>query len=109
MLSSRWILRYTYCRSNDAVVGIDVGLKSFAVDSDGNTFDNPHYLGKTHDRIKVAQRNLSRKKNGSNNRNKARVKLAMSFGKVNNQRNDFLHKVSRYDVNEYGTICVGRP
>ena len=91
---------------NDAVVGIDVGLKSFAVDSDGNTFDHPHYLGKTHDRIKVTQRNLSRKKNSSNNRNKARVKLEKLFGKVNNQRNDFLHKVSRYYVNVYGTICV---
>ncbi len=91
---------------NDAVVGIDVGLKSFAVDSDGNTFDHPHYLGKTHDRLKVTQRNLSRKKKDSNNRNKAREKLAKLFDKVNNQRNDFLHKVSRYYVNEYGTICV---
>ena len=91
---------------NDAVVGIDVGLRSFAVDSDGNTFDHPHYLGKTHARIKVAQRNLSRKTKGSNNRGKARAKLAKLFYKVNNQRNDFLHKVSRYYVNEYGTICV---
>lgn len=91
---------------NDSVVGIDVGLKSFVVDSDGNTFDHPHYLGKTHAHIKVAQRNLSRKTKGSNNREKARAKLAKLFDKVNNQRNDFLHKVSRYYVNTYGTICV---
>ncbi len=91
---------------NDAVVGIDVGLRSFVADSDGNAFDHPHYLGKTQGRIKVAQHNLSRKKKGSNNRDKARAKLAKLFDKVNNQRNDFLHKVSRYYVNQYGTICV---
>ena len=91
---------------NDCAVGIDVGLKSFVVDSDGNTFDHPHYLGKTHDRIKVAQLNMSRKNKGSNNRKKARAKLSKLFDKVNNQRNDFLHKVSRYYVNTYGTICV---
>lgn len=91
---------------NDAVVGIDVGLRSFTVDSDGNAFDHPHYLGGTHNRIKFAQRNLSLKKKGSNNKEKARAKLAKLYDKVNNQRNDFLHKVSRYYVNRYGTICV---
>jgi putative transposase len=91
---------------NNRTVGIDVGLKSFIVDSDGTTFNNPRYLGKTMDRIKAAQRNLSRKKKGSNNKEKARAKLAKLFDKVSRRRNDFLHKVSRYYVNNYSTICV---
>ena len=91
---------------NDRVVGIDVGLKSFAVDTDGREFENPRYLGKTLDRIKMAQRNVSRKKKGSNNREKARVRLAKLHLKVNNQRSDFLHKLSRFYVNTYATICV---
>ncbi len=91
---------------NGAMVGIDVGLESFAVDSDGNSFENPRYLGRSLDKIKTAQRRLARKQKGSTNREKARVKLAKQHDKIENQRNDFLHKVSRYYVNNYGTICV---
>jgi len=91
---------------NDRAVGVDVGLKSFAVDSDGYDFANPRYLGHMLDRIKNIQRDLSRKKKGSNNREKAKAKLTKVHDKANNQRNDFLHKLSRYYVNSYGTICV---
>jgi putative transposase len=91
---------------NDRIVGIDMGLKAFAVDTDGHEFENPRYLGRTLDRIKIAQRNLSRKKKGGSNRGKAKAKLAKLYEKVNNQRNDFLHKLSRFYVNTYGTICV---
>jgi len=71
---------------NDRAVGIDVGLKSFAVDSDGYDFENPRHLGHMLDRIKNAQRDLSRKKKGSNNREKAKAKLAKVHDKTNNQR-----------------------
>ena len=91
---------------NDRIVGIDVGLKSFAVDTDGREFENPRYLGKSLDRIKTAQRNMSRKKIGSKNREKARVRLAKLYMKINDQRSDFLHKLSRFYVNTYATICV---
>jgi putative transposase len=91
---------------NDRIVGIDVGLKAFAVDTDGHEFENPRYLGRTLEHIKNAQRNLSRKKKGSRNREKAKAKLAKLCDKVNNQRNDFLHKLSRFYANMYGTICV---
>ncbi len=91
---------------NNRIVGIDVGLKAFAVDTDGHEFKNPLYLGKALDRIKTAQRSVSRKKKGSNNRKKAKMRLAKLHDKVNNQRNDFLHKLSRFYVNTYGTICV---
>jgi putative transposase len=90
---------------NSAVVGIDVGLSNFAVDSDGNGFENPRCLEKMAKRVRQAQRILTRKEKGSKNRGKARKKLAKLHEKVDNQRNDFLHKVSRYYVNNYGTIC----
>lgn len=91
---------------NDNQVGIDVGIKSFAVDSDSNNIENPKYLDKKMARIKLMQKKLSRKKKGSNNRIKARAKLAKMHLKVFNQRRDFLHKLSRYYVNNYGTICI---
>lgn len=91
---------------NGAVVGIDVGLSNFVMDSDGNSFENPRCLGKSLEKIKIAQKTLSRKQKGSNNREKARGRLSMLHERVNNQRNDFLHKVSRYYVNNYGTIFV---
>jgi putative transposase len=91
---------------NGAVVGIDVGLSNFTVDSDGNGLENPHSLGRSLEKIKIAQKMLSRKQKGSNNREKAKRRFSMLHEKVNNQRNDFLHKVSRYYVNNYGTICV---
>lgn len=91
---------------SDRIVGIDVGLKTFAVDTDCHKFENPRYLSRTLDRIKAAQRNLSRKKKGSSNRGKAKAKLAKLHDKVNSQRSDFLHKLSRFYVNAYGTICV---
>jgi len=91
---------------NDRVVGIDVGLKTFAVDTDSHGFENPRYLGKTLDRIKTAQRNASRKQKGSKNREKARIRLAKLYLKVYDKRSDFLHKLSRFYVNTYSTICV---
>jgi putative transposase len=91
---------------SERMVGIDLGLKSFAVDTDGHGFENPRYFGNTLDRIKTVQRNLSRKKKGSKNRGKAKTRLAKLHEKVNNQRNDFLHKLSRFYINTYGTICV---
>lgn len=91
---------------NGAVVGIDVGLSNFVVDSDGNCFENPRCLGRSLEKIKIVQKTLSRKQKGSNNREKARGRLSMLHEKVNNQRNDFLHKVSRYYVNNYGRIFV---
>lgn len=91
---------------NSAIVGIDVGLSNFVMDSDGNSFENPRCFGRSLEKIKIAQRRLSRKQKDSNNREKARKWLSKMHEKVNNQRNDFLHKVSRYYVNNYGTIFV---
>jgi len=87
-------------------VGIDMGLKSFAVLSDGTTVANPKYLRKSEKRLKRKQRELSRKKKGSTNRRKSRVVVARLHRKVREQRSDFHHKVSRKLVNTCGFIAV---
>jgi len=87
-------------------VGLDVGLKSFAVDTDGKSVENPRFAERAATKVKNIQRRLSRAKKGSNNRQKLRDKLDKVHERINNQRSDFLHKLSRYYVNNYDIICV---
>ena len=75
-------------------VGVDLGLKEFAICSDGYRVANPKFLRRTEKQLVKAQRELSRKKKGSSNRNKARLKVAKLHEKIANQRKDFLHKLS---------------
>jgi putative transposase len=76
-------------------VGIDVGLKSFYTDSEGNTVANPRYLRKAEKHLKRLHRCVSRKKKGSKNRKKAIKKLAKGYLKVQRQRQDFARKTAR--------------
>ncbi len=92
--------------STGKAVGVDVGIQHFCVDSDGNYFENPKFIDKTLNKIKKLQKQLSRKQKTSKNREKARIKLAKAYEKLENQRNDFLHKLSRYYVNNYDVIVV---
>jgi putative transposase len=87
-------------------VGIDLGLKEFAITSDGEIFSNPKHLKKSEKRLKKLQKDLARKKKGSNNRNKARLKVAKLHEKIFNQRQDFLHKLSHYIISENQTIVI---
>ena len=87
-------------------VGIDLGIKDFAITSDGQKISNPKYLAKSEKKIAKLQRQLSRKSKGSNNRNKARIKLARAWDKVTNQRTDFLQKLTTELIRKYGTICL---
>ncbi len=87
-------------------VGIDMGVRYFASDSDGNQVENPKYYERTLEKIAKLQRELSRKKVGSNNWLKCRQRLAKAYEKLQNQRNDFLHKLSRYYVNNYDLVAV---
>ncbi len=87
-------------------VGLDVGLKSFVVDTDGNSVENPRFAEKAAIKVKNIQRRLSRTEKGSNNRRKLKDKLSRAHERINNQRTDFLHKLSRHYVNNYDTICV---
>ncbi|MDA8272778.1 MAG: transposase [Deltaproteobacteria bacterium] len=87
-------------------IGIDMGIKSFAVLSNGETLDNPKYLVKSEEKLNKKQKRLSPKKKGSNNRKKARIVVAKLHKKVSNQRKDFQHKQSRRLVDNYGYIAV---
>jgi putative transposase len=87
-------------------VGIDVGIRHFLTDTDGRQVENPRFYEKALERIRVRQRQLSKKQRGSRNREKARVRLAKAYEKLVNQRNDFLHKLSRFYVNGYDVIAV---
>ena len=89
-----------------AIAGIDVGIKDFAITSDGNKFDNPKYLAKSEKKLVREQKRLSRKPKGSKNRNKSRVKVAKIHEKITNQRNDFLHKTTINLVKDYDVISV---
>ena len=88
------------------LIGIDVGIKDFYSDSNGNVVSNPKYLEKSMRKLIREQRKLSRKQKGSNNRNKQRVKVALVHEKITNQRNDFLQKQSTMLIRENQTICI---
>jgi len=79
----------------NTAIGIDVGLKNQVTTSTGETIEYPRYYVKAEQKLAVAQRDLSRKKKGSSNRRKARIKVARLHQKIQNHRNEFLHQVSR--------------
>lgn len=85
-------------------IGIDLGLKSFLVTSDGEAVQSPKFLRKSEEKLKFFQRRLSRKVKGSANRDKARHKVALIHEKIANQRKDFLHKLSHRLVSENQAI-----
>lgn len=90
----------------DTTIAIDLGIKNFAVLSNGEHIANPKCLRKSEGRLKYLQRCLSRKKKGSANRKKARYKVAKIHNKISNQRNDFLHKLSSKIISENQTIII---
>ena len=81
-------------------VGLDMGLTHFCITSDASKFDNPRWLEKHERNLRNKQKDLSRKQKGSNNRNKARIKVAKVHNKISNCREDFHHKLSRRIVDE---------
>ena len=90
----------------DTTIGIDMGIKDFAVCSNGDTYENPRHLIKAEQRLRTLQKRLSRKKKGSNRRNRARMILARQHEKVANRRQDYLHKISTKIVRENQAIVV---
>lgn len=92
--------------SDDTTIGIDLGIKDFAVTSEGEIIENPKFLRDNIERLKVLQRRASKKQKGSNNRKKANNRVALMHEKIKNQRQDFLHKLSSRLVSENQTICL---
>jgi len=91
-------------KSTNPTVGVDVGIKTFVVLSDGECVENPRHFKKSEQQLAKQQRRLSRKVKESQNRNKQRTKVARVHRKIRRQREDFLHKVSRSLVENYGCI-----
>jgi len=86
-------------------LGIDVGLKSFLTDSEGNTVSNPRHYRKAENRLKRLQRRLSRKQKKSAHRKKARKQLAKQHLKVQRQREDFARKQANTLVSSHDLIA----
>jgi putative transposase len=86
-------------------VGVDLGLKDFVTLSTGEKIKPPQYLRNSERRLKIRQRRLSRKQKGSNNRGKARLRVAIQHERVANQRKDFHHQLSHSLVERFGFIA----
>ena len=93
---------------DDTALGIDLGIKSLAVCSDGRTFDNPKNLQRSLDRLKLLQKRLSCKQKGSANRNKARIRVARLQEHIANSRKNNLHKITHALTHDsqVRTICL---
>lgn len=87
-----------------SAIGIDVGLKDFAILSDGTVYKNPKFFRTLEKKLAKAQRILSRRKKGSSNWNKQRIKVARIHEKIVNARKDYLHKISTYIVKNHDII-----
>lgn len=92
--------------SAGAIVGLDMGIKSFAVSSDGHEYTNHKYLAKAEKKLARLQRQFSRKAKGSHRREKARIQVARVHEHIANQRNDTMHKLSTKLVRENDVICI---
>ena len=92
--------------SVETKIGIDLGLKEFAITSSGEHVPNPKFFRESERKLAKLQRALSRTEKGSNNRTKARIKVARLHERITNQRKDFLHKYSHKVVSENQVIVL---
>ena len=92
-------------KTNKAI-GLDLGVKDLVIDSNGNKYKNHKYLTKSQNKLAKEQRKLSKMVKGSHNRNKQRIKVARLHKHIQNQRNDYLHKLSKSIVDENQVICI---
>ena len=90
----------------ETAVGIDLGIKDYAILSDSTKFSNPKHLEQAQRKLARLQRGFARTKKGSKNHEKMRVKVAKCYRSISNQRNDFLHKLSTHLIRNYDTICL---
>lgn len=91
---------------NPKMVGVDLGITHLAITDNGTKFNNPKHTKRYAKKLAKAQRNLSRKKLGSANRAKARIKVARIHAKISDSRLDNLHKLSRKLINENQVVCI---
>jgi len=91
-------------KSLNLTVGVDVGIKTLAVLSDGTEIENPRHTLKSEKKLSREQRRLSRRDKGSANRDRQRISVAKVHRKIRRQRDDYLHKLSNQLVRDYGCI-----
>ena len=88
------------------IIGIDLGVKDLVIDSNGFKYNNPKYQEKFVHKIKHLQKLYSKKKKGSKNQEKARLKLAIAHEKLCNKSKDNLHKITTKLIKENDIICI---
>jgi putative transposase len=89
-----------------SAIGVDVGIESFAVTSEGEFIENPRLFVQAQAKLRRLQRSLARKKRGGKNRNKARIVVAKQHRKIRRQRLDFHHQVARNLVDRYDVMAL---
>jgi putative transposase len=89
-----------------ASVGIDLGIKSLLTLSDGSSIDNPKWIRTNEKKLKRLHKQLSKKVKGSNNRYKAKLRLAKAHEKIKNQKQDYLHNITTKIVSENQVIVL---
>lgn len=112
--AGRWYASLTVEREDEpakhtpkgVAVGVDLGIKTLATLSDGTVIENPRHLKKSEQKLKRAQRALSRKMPGSNSRNKARARVTRLHAHMANQRQDALHKLTTHLSSKYSEISI---
>ena len=87
-------------------VGLDLGLKSMVITSDGHTYGNPKFFVKDEKKLAKAQRRHAKKKKGSKNRAKARLNVARVHKKIADRRRDYQHQLSARIIRENQVVCV---
>ena len=90
----------------EKTVGIDLGLKSLLITSDGETVKNPKYYARDEKKLAKAQRRLAKKRKGSKNRDRARQKVARLHARIADSRRDFQHKTTTKLIRENQVICL---
>jgi putative transposase len=88
------------------MIGLDLGLKSMVITSDGHSHGNPRYFAKDEKQLAKAQRRQAKKKKGSKNRVKARQKVARIHARIADRRRDYQHKLSTKIIRENQIVCV---
>ena len=92
--------------SEGTSVGVDLGIKDYAILSDGTKYSNPKYYENDRLKLKVLQQKFARTQKGSNRHQVMRLKVARQYRKITNSRIDFLHKLSTDIIRRYDTICL---
>ena len=90
----------------ETAVGVDLGIKDYAILSDGTKYSNPKFLEKEQNHLAVLQQRFAKTQKGSKRHEKMRLKVAKLHRKIRNKRTDYLHKLSTDIVQRFDTICL---